>query len=148
MGLFDNKEFVKVIKLNEDYTARAIDVGVDRASSEIITQKKNGKRYMSHLLIHQLMKPIYGYPGVADGTKVLLITSRDVRFDPLGQLDESWNDENIRSKMTEIAKEQQYKVEKSNSGSMGTATILLAVSALILFVALAIIGLIKYRGGI
>lgn len=148
MGLFNIKENIRVIYLKENFTIKSMFIPLDDMSSEIITKMKNGKREFSWFLIQQLLKPVYGFPGIPDGSRALLVCSKDVRYDPLQQLDASWSKENIKKKMVQVAKEQQHKVEKSSAmGILSRSTMLLSVSVIILIIAIAVIGVIKFRSG-
>lgn len=148
MGIFNIKEKIRVIYLRENFTMESMFIPLDVMSSEIITRIKNGKREFSWFLIQQLLKPVYGFPGIPDGSRALLLCSKDVRYDPLGQLDDSWSKENIKKKMVEVAKEQQHKVEKSSEmGILSRSTMFLSASVIILVIAIAIIGIIKFRSG-
>ena len=123
----------------------AMKLKVDDMARNIITLKNKNKRAECFLLIHKLMKPVFGYPGIKDGTRVLLVCSRDVRFDPLEELDESWNAENIRKRLKEIAKEQQHKAEQNKGrNNIETATLMLSGCAIIFFIALSLIAAIKF----
>lgn len=145
MPLFENKPTIKALYLREDYKVKVRNIQVDEMASDVLTISKDGRRQFSWFLIHQLLKPIYGFPGIPDGTRCLLICSRDVRFDPLHELDKSWDNENIRKKMLEIAKEQQFKVDQSHGmGLLNRSMVLLSASAAILVLSVVIIGVLKY----
>lgn len=148
MGLFNGTPVAKIIDLREDYKAPAKSIAVDEMASDVISTYKQGKRHLSWFYIHQLLKPVYGFPGIKDGTKCLLICSRDVRLDLLQELDKSWSDDKIRTNMSEIAKEQQHKAEKSTEQSLlQKSQLLISVSVGILVLAIVIIGVLKYYGG-
>ena len=139
------KEEIQVIYLRENMCLVAMKLKVDEMARNIITLKDKAKRSECFLLIHKLMKPVFGYPGIKDGTRTLLICARDVRFDPLKELDESWNSEHIRARLKEIAKEQQHKAEQNKGGNnMQMATMMLAGCACVLFLVIGILVLAKY----
>ena len=147
MGIFDGKAATQTGILREDYKIDTCRLQVDPNATDVLTKLKGVKREFSWCLLHQLMKPAYGVPGIPDGTPLLLLCQRDVRFDPLGELDKTWSDENIKEKMIETAKEQQYKTESKNNSMMTMTTGLLAASVVILVLAIAAVGLLKYYGG-
>lgn len=148
MGVFDNRQYVKTLHLREDYKLNVRDVPVDEMAPDIITKTHNNRRQFSWLYIHDLVKPIYGFPGVKDGTPVMLTTERDVRFDPCHQLGKDWDADNIRKTMHRVGKEQQHKVEEdSKTGAMARSSVGLAVAAVLLVLGIVIIGAIKYWGG-
>lgn len=148
MGIFSQGEAIKTMNRREDYNLRIINLPVEEHASSVLTLKRYGKRVKSWLLCHELVKPCYGVPGIQDGTKILLTCSRDVIWDALNQLDDSWSPKNINLKFGEMAKEQQYIAEMNkNSGSMNTSVILLSAAAVILFIAIALVGLLSYYRG-
>ena len=141
-------EKIRVLYLREDYSITSAILPVEAYASNVITKTKNGKRDKSWLIPHKLLKRCYNLPGIPDGKKALIITPRDVRFDPLKQLDDSWSDEKIRLKMGEIAREQEHKADaQKNTGPMNVTMILLASSALILFLTIAVVGALNYYKG-
>lgn len=149
--MFEGKERINVIKLREDYKLIHAVITVDEWCNQMITQWKGATREYSWFLLQQIMKPVYGFPGIKDGTNVLLITNRDaIPLDPLGQLDDEWKAENIASKQypfKEIAKEQQFKAEAGNNSLLANSQLILAISAGIVILAAAIVGVLKYYGG-
>lgn len=148
MGFITGTENIKTLHRREDYNMAIQNVPVEEHASAVLTQRKNGKRNKSWLLCHPLVKTCYGIPGVQDGTKAMLTCSRDIVWDPLKQLDETWEKINIRKKLGEMAKEQQHIAEMNkNSGPMNVSVILMSASALILFIACALIGLLSYYRG-
>ncbi len=137
-------EAIQTIFLREDSKLIPMKLKVDEMARNIITRRKRDKRLECYLLIHQLMKPVFNFPGIKDGTKTLLICSRDVRFDPLNELDESWDKDHIRARLKEAAKEQQHKAEQSKTGQvMSSATLILAGCAALVFVLIFIVGAAK-----
>lgn len=145
MGLFDGQPTIRVIELREDYKLDSFTLPVDKVATEVISKTQNGKRKDSWLYIHQLLKPVYGYPGIQDGTLCQLISRRDVRYDPLGELDESWNDEHIRDKMAHLAHEMQNKVEESaEMGWLQRSQFALSITAGFLILIVCIIALVKF----
>lgn len=147
MGLFD-QEHIRILHFREDYNIFPGRLNVEEYASDVVTKKKNMDRDKSWELAHPLMKRCYGIPGIKDGTKALMICSRDVVWDPLNQYPEKYNKDEVRKRMGEMAHEQQHKAEGSkNSGPMNITTILLGASAFILILALVLIaGLRYYRG--
>ena len=142
------REKIRVLYLGEDYSIRNATLAVETYASNVITKMKDGKRDKSWLLPHKLLKRCYNIPRIPDGTKALIITPRDVRFDPLKQLDATWSDEKIRAKMGEIAREQEHKADsQKNTGPMNITMVLLATSALVLFLTIAIVGALSYYKG-
>jgi len=148
MSLLAGAERIRVLYLREDYNIESSSLPVEQYASEVITKKKNGIRDKSWLLPHKLLKTCYNVPGIPDGKKVLMICPRDVVYDPLKQLDISWSKEKIRQKMGEIAREQQHKADShKNTGPMNVTMILLASAAFILFLSIALVGLLNYYKG-
>jgi len=149
MSLFKGKERIRCGYLREDYNIEIKPLPVEEYASDVLTRQKNKIRDKSWLLAHQLVKSCYNIPGVPDGAKMLLITSRDVLFDPLKQLDDTWSKENIRNtKMAEIAKEQQHKADGNKQSSVTNYTmILLSTAVVILSLGIAFIGVMNYYKG-
>ncbi len=149
MSLFGQAEKVKVLKLREDYNISVASLPVEKKASDVFTKKENNISTNSWLLAHELMKPCFNVPGIKEGTKVMMVCNRDVRFDPLTQLDGSWSDENIRKRMGQTAKEQAHKVGGKKTSSVTNVTmILLSSAALILIVAIVLIaGMRMYGNG-
>lgn len=148
MALLLSNEKVRSIMMREDYNLQPMQICVDEFASNIITIKKNGARDKSWLFPHQLLKKCYNIPGIPDGSKVLLISPRDVRFDPLHQLDDSWSDVEVKDKMSETAKEQQHKADaKKGSQATNMTMVLLSSAVVILVLAIGFIVLMNYYGG-
>ena len=148
MSLIRGKEKVKVLYLREDYNIVPAVFGVEKKASDVFTKKDNEVSTNSWLLAHELMKPCYNIPGIPNGKKVMLVCTRDVRFDPLKQLDDSWSDDKIRKRMGQTAKEQAHKAEmKKVSSTMNATMILLSVAAVILFTAIALVSALNYYKG-
>jgi len=148
MSLLSGAERIRVLYLREDYKVENTTLPVEAYASDVITKKKNEKRDKSWLLPHGLLKTCYNLPGIPDGKKVLIICPRDVRFDPLNQLNDSWSKGQVRLKMGEIAREQQHKADShKNSGPMNVTMVLLAASAFVLFLSIAAVGILNYYKG-
>lgn len=148
MALIQGPEKIRVLNLREDYQIETLMLPVEEYASDVITRKKNNKRDKSWLLPHQLLKRCYNVPGIPNGAKALITTPRDVVFDPLNQLDDSWSKDKIKARMGEIAKEQQHKAEGNKSNSVTNVTMILLSSAVVILVlAIAAIGLMNYYGG-
>jgi len=150
--MFEGKESVRTIKIREDYRLNGIVLNVDEWCNEVITQFKGAKRDAAWFVLHQLMKPVYGFPGIPDGELALLVNNRDaVPLDPLNQLDESWKPGNLIKNtypFKEMAKEQQYKADASNTGGfLANSQLVVSISAGIVVLAAAIVGILKYYGG-
>lgn len=148
MGLINGPETVRCILARDDYIGVPMRLRVDEYASDQITHKKNNKRDKNWLLPHQLLKRCYNIPGIPDGSKVLLITSRDVVWDPGKQLDSSWDIKTIRNRMGQTAREQQHKADANkNTGPQNVTMILLSISVAIVTLGVVIIGLLNYYRG-
>lgn len=145
MALFRTKEFITCLKLREDYSTEILNLPVDSMASDIITLEKDGKRKDSWCLIHQLLKPAYDIPGIKNGTPILIICDRDVRFDPLNELGDDWKEENVKKMMVRVAQEQLHKAEgHSGIGLLNKSMVLLSGSAGFLVLACILIGVLKF----
>lgn len=144
MGIIDGNESARLIFLREDYKIQTPRLPVEEYASDVVTKRKSSKRDKSWMLSHDLMKRCYNIPGIPNGSLALMVTARDVEFDPFNTIDTKI----IKKKMGEIAKEQQHKAESAeNHGTMARATVWLSVAAFVLFLMIGIVALLKYYNG-
>jgi len=141
LSLLSGKEIRSALYWREDYKFSRIKLPVEENS---LVKDKDKRHYQGWPIIHQLLKPVSGL-GIRD--MVSHICGRDIKLDPLGELDDSWKPEKVKSRMVEFAREQEHKTYSKNTGqTMSKATLMLSIAAGILILTICIIGVMKYYG--
>lgn len=147
MPLISGAEKVKLLILRKDYEIQVASMAVEKYAPNIITQKQNEERVRGWWYIYQLLKPCYNVPGVRDGEKALIAIPGDSVFDPLEQLDDTWNKANINKAAAEYAKEQEHKADANKVSSFtNVSMILISTAVVILVIGMLLIGGLKYYG--
>lgn len=146
MGLFifgEQKEKRPVLHYKDGYHFRLENLTIE---DNAYVKSDNERRVKGWFLVPSLLNKMRAF-GV--DAMVTVVCDRHIRgLDLFRQLDPSWDDDKIWSKVTQIAKEQEHKAwAKPTRNLTAKATMWLSVAACLLFVAIMIIGFMKARGG-
>lgn len=142
MILFKQKDKRPVIYLKDGYRFR---IEQELIEDNAYIKMDGERRIKGWFLLPSLLLPMAAF-GV--NTMVTLVTDRHIRgMDLFGCLADEWADNKVWQQVTKIAREQEHKTfQRQGKNLTGKATLLLSVAAGILFLAIVLMGVMKYYG--